>query len=480
MRAWISTILLSFLAANVQAQVLFIVSSGENMFSKDNAIENGMEILGAEIIKTGLEKNYRKVFVHTGLSGNSIESDLRAMTRELKADEKIDVFSMEHGPVHTPFVKLPIQEALGILPQGSVRNVYNTACSEWGRVEKFWNLRALATPDRDSQDDYSELKPDFFALHANDNHTGYFSLGLLIKEIRKDGNWPRAITSAFKEYDELATDVFKDIADANSDGTLADVLGEEMIPKLSKAMSAALQSRIVLSSKTSIPGIDSWARIQPAHDYQSVMLAPTPEQEKQWAQWCPAGYEQDMSCNFVGKQRGGLRRASVKVFKHLEEVFTSISDGNGCVSPSFINAGLKRALNTDQLALQRLCMNKLKNGYRLSWEWKNRFDLEGVESMENVSKLRLLKRGYLDVLDEKDLKVRLAGVSIIVKNEVLNKVRSLGVDPVGITIKDSGETQAHVQVAGLVPVRVGSSSIQNLSVPEFVKLFGIKVWSARQ
>lgn len=441
-----------------------------------------MEKVGAEFVKSSIGHRYREVVTHTDLSKVSVEKTLRDLTAQLGKDEKIDIFTMQHGPVHTPFIEYPISEAVKILPANSVRNLYSTACSEWGKLNYQWKCVLTIDPYTETQSEYALLNPQFYALQANDNYSGFLTLPFLMMEIKKDGNWPRATLKSFTDFDVITTDLIKDAVDAINDGSMEKALGEDITGYVKETLPSTIQSRLVLNSKHKLEIENLWYQEQDEFGYYNAVPGVERKILKQWQKWCPAEYEEGMECRFTGSGKpGGLRRFVEKAAGLLQKAFVGISDsGDGCISPSFANVFLKSYFDSSDMNLAKVCMKERSNGYRLSWEWEKKFEMRDFKDVPNLRKIKISKKGGLSLINNQKLKIRLSGIKAVLQEEVLGKVRGLLVTPKGINIEDDGRATARINVAGILPVGVSAETAQELTMPQAVKLLGIKVWSEKE
>lgn len=483
------------------ADRLLVISSGLGMYGDDDNINIGVEKFGANLVEEALKHKYDKVYKvitaeaiagDRSISYTAYEDQMKAAIENIKEEiqegEKLDVFTMQHGPAGTPFDNLSFDEA--DIPHGMIRNVYSTACNEFGDAV-IKSAKEVIVTDYNSafSDSLEEVGVENYLYHVNMNGTGAFTLPLLLKEFAKTNNWAEAGRKAFAEFDKEMAALIPGIQGLRSNETL-----NKIMPGFKGATYGwedILTSRLVIGEKnfTRMRSKDrsnlksDVYNIQSNNNYMKNIVPLAPELEKIVGEYCPEGFYDGADCDTVEPEM--KLTEAVKIFlDRFANVFAAYDPSENACLPGAVVNGFLGAIGQD-IKVKELCLRKKSESrYKLVWKLEKDHLLDLRKEIElpidELKRVNIATRGEIMVhLAGDKIRARLRGVKIIVNGidgqGKLHQVTRFR--PNGINIYESGRIEGRVKVLG-IPLTGGveEKTVDEIDMIDFFKLFGFRIY----
>jgi hypothetical protein len=484
-------LMLTLMIQSAFADRLFIVSSSLGMFGPDNQINTGMERFGANLVEEALAHRYKKVYrvVMNEYNENNkdeaslkeryyaVKAKMEEVLRETGPNEKIDIFSMQHGPAGSPFDEVPV-ESLKI-PFGKIRNVYSTACNEFGDAIIYPNNKVKITAfNPEFSQSLERIGVENYVYHANMNATGFYTLPLLLNEFSRNTNWKEAAEDAFKKFDQQMATLVPGIQGLRNNQTI-----QNLIPSFkedTEGWSDIITSRVVTASRSSM-------KKSKKSGYTQEIVKMDQSFAKVVLEYCENGLEEMANCDFKDPKLT-LSESLRNILKTIKFAFDTYDSGIGsCINGDFLNEAMVIDGKNLNLEIEKLCFKTIgKDKFKLIWKLKKDSLLDFRKQIEipidGVRKVSVATRGSILANLKKDkVKMRLRGVKLHMNGfDGEGKLKEItAFRPSGINIYNDGSIEGRVKVLG-IPLRAGYNETEALDLGElemidFVRLAGFKV-----
>jgi hypothetical protein len=484
-------ILFSF---NSFADRLLIISSGLGMYGDDESLNIGVERLGASLVEEALREKYSKVYKvvvyevgYGDYANDAIKKKLQDIVKESKSDERLDVFSMQHGPTGSPFDGLQTSQIKSFIPHGFIRNVYSTSCSEFGDIVFKSNKENYVLEYNDEfSKNLEDLGVDTYMYHANMNATGAFTLPILLKHMRTQESWAKAGILAYEEFDNQAAKLLPAIQSLRYDEVI-----NTLIPDFKNELvgwEEMFISRLVIGSKISISKTYETTPMIPLSlvgpQYSQNMVPMQESLEKVISTHCEEGlldFGTDCALNVEKKKLHEIVETLLGRVHHVFDAYDST--GNACLQGAILNQLVSQTKYN--LDFEKICFENNRDGvFKLKWKIKKeslitlREHIE-INDVDGLRKITLAKSGSIVFRTKDDkTKIRIHGLKIFFDGiDGEGKLKAItAIKPNGENIFNSGKLEGGVKLLG-IPVNVGidGQSLEEIDMIDFFKLFGFRV-----
>lgn len=489
---------LGILSTSAFADTLLIVSSGGGMFGGTLEFNTAIESAGAGLVESKIGSKYREVYHLIGSkSDDEKENLLKSILSERKNGEKMDVFSMQHGPDGSFVDDLSAGDVERILPKNFVGKVYTTSCNEYGDFEatSFGELTSIDRRNTFSRH-MKRLGANEYMIHANMNATGGASLPFLLDEMSKNDSLVVAGKNAFDRVDKLNSKIIPELSNI---GLFVDKNFGNSFSGLFSSWSQTLYSRPVLASKDTdllkeLVGTQSmYSNKADFFSVQEELLGPSKELSNVLNAYVKGGISESMTPVKIVKSTKPMHESMDIMLSQISDIAKAVSPkGDGCidnkVAQSVIGAVMK-SKDGGTPEVEELCLHKGsyfgKTQYTLSWKLSddNRDVLisDDLVKLSGLDKIHLARNGAIQFIirpNENDLKIRITGIRIDL-NGVNGNGKLKGVTqirPINAKVSDDGNVSLTLGPA----LRLGLATIGSehiVSGAGFLKILGIKIFS---
>jgi hypothetical protein len=488
-------VLLCLVANLANANQLLIISSGLGMYGSDDGVNIGVERFGASLVEEALKYKYSKVHKiityeisnSTKVINNRIEKTLKSILERSKVGERLDVFTMQHGPDGTPFDGLSLDKVKTFLPHGFVRHVYATSCSEFGDIVFNSNKDNYVTDyNKEFSVGLEEMGVDTYMYHANTNSTGAFTLPILLKNLKRNKSWAKAGIQTYKEFDNQMAKLIPNILAIKHNKSIAKYL-----PTISddlKGWEEIVISRLVIGQKKSLKNKDLSELLSlnlENDDYSQRIVPMQPALERVVAKHCTGGLsEYDTVCEKNAPKKS-LTSIARSLLDSVQFVFdTYDTSEKACLKGVILNQ-LVQSMDYD-INFQELCFEKSQyNIYKIKWKLAGNRPLNlGVKvdlnDIDEIRKIKISNKGQIKfkIKNNGKIKIRIRGITVYLngldgegKGKLFTFFR-----PRGLNIFNNGRAEGKVSLFG-IPLSAGveAQEISDIDMIDFVKLFGFRI-----